>query len=206
MRVPNRGGCMLRRVVLLLLGVLVVNSTLAVAQQGTADLRGRVIDQQGAVLPGVTVVVRHQESGLFRESVSSTDGTFLLSGMTPGMYEVTAEMASFKKYSQRDVRLEVGRTTQVELKLEVGGLTEAVTVTSEAPLVDTSTQEIGGRISQQEFVDTPSFNRNFAGYLRSEEHTSELQSQSNLVCRLLLEKKKKQQEITPTSQNSTLRT
>src|SRR5688572_12901433 len=165
MRVPNRGGCMLRRVVLLLLGVLVVNSTLAVAQQGTADLRGRVIDQQGAVLPGVTVVVRHQESGLFRESVSSTDGTFLLSGMTPGMYEVTAEMASFKKYSQRDVRLEVGRTTQVELKLEVGGLTEAVTVTSEAPLVDTSTQEIGGRISQQEFVDTPSFNRNFAGYL-----------------------------------------
>src|SRR5688500_20140099 len=81
------------------------------------------------------------------------------------MYEVTAEMASFKKYSQRVVRLEVGRTTQVELKLEVGGLTEAVTVTSEAPLVDTSTQEIGRRISQQEFVDTPSFNRNFAGYL-----------------------------------------
>ena len=67
--------------------------------------------------------------------------------MTPGMYEVSAELASFKKYSQRDVRLEVGRTTPVELKLEVGGLTEAVTVTSEAPLVDTTTQEIGGRIS-----------------------------------------------------------
>ncbi len=81
------------------------------------------------------------------------------------MYEVSAELASFKKYSQRDVRLEVGRTTPVELKLEVGGLTEAVTVSSEAPLVDTTTQEIGGRISQQEFVDTPSFNRNFAGYL-----------------------------------------
>jgi hypothetical protein len=63
------------------------------------------------------------------------------------------------------VRLEVGRTTPVELKLEVGGLTEAVTVSAETPLVDTTTQEIGGRISQQEFVDTPSFNRNFAGYL-----------------------------------------
>src|SRR5687768_12137241 len=155
---------MLRRVVLLSL-ILFAFTGPASAQQGTADLRGRVIDSQGGVLPGVAIVVRHQESGLFRESVSSTDGTFLLSGMTPGMYEVTAEMASFKKYSQRDVRLEVGRTTQVELKLEVGGLTEAVTVTSEAPLVDTSTQEIGGRISQQEFVDTPSFNRNFAGYL-----------------------------------------
>ncbi len=155
---------MLRRTALLFLGFLVV-SDFAFAQQGTADLRGRVIDQQGAVLPGVTIVVRHQESGLFRETVSSADGTFLMSGMTPGMYEVTAELASFKKYSQRDVRLEVGRATPVELKLEVGGLTEAVTVTSEAPLVDTTTQEIGGRISQQEFVDTPSFNRNFAGYL-----------------------------------------
>jgi hypothetical protein len=155
---------MLRRFVLLSLTLFAFTGS-AMAQQGTADLRGRVIDQQGAVLPGVTVVVRHQESGLFRETVSSTDGTFLLSAMTPGMYEVTAEMASFKKYSQRDVRLEVGRTVQVELKLEVGGLTEAVTVTSEAPLVDTSTQEIGGRISSQEFVDTPSFNRNFAGYL-----------------------------------------
>ncbi len=142
-----------------------VVSNLAFAQQGTADLRGRVIDQQGAVLPGVTIVVRHQESGLFRETITGADGTFLMSAMTPGMYEVSAELASFKKYSQRDVRLEVGRTTPVELKLEVGGLTEAVTVTSEAPLVDTTTQEIGGRISQQEFVDTPSFNRNFAGYL-----------------------------------------
>ena len=155
---------MLRRIALLFL-VSSLLVSLAFAQQGTADLRGRVIDQQGAVLPGVTIVVRHQESGLFRETITGADGTFLMSGMTPGMYEVTAELASFKKYSQRDVRLEVGRTTPVELKLEVGGLTEAVTVTSEAPLVDTTTQEIGGRISQQEFVDTPSFNRNFAGYL-----------------------------------------
>ncbi|HEX7283247.1 MAG TPA: TonB-dependent receptor, partial [Vicinamibacterales bacterium] len=110
-------------------------------------------------------VVRHQESGLFREAVSSADGTFLMSGMTPGVYEVSAELTGFRKYLQRDVRLEVGRATPIELKLEVGGLEEAVTVSAEAPLVDTASQEIGGRISSQEFVDTPSFNRNFAGYL-----------------------------------------
>ncbi len=154
---------MSRRIVLWLLFVSLPIS--ALAQQGTADLRGRVVDPQGAVLPGVTIVVRHQESGLFRETVSSGDGTFLMSGMTPGVYEVAAELASFKRYTQRDVRLEVGRATQVELKLEVGGLEEAVTVSAEAPLVDTTSQEIGGRISSQEFVDTPSFNRNFAGYL-----------------------------------------
>ena len=155
---------MLRRIASGFIGVLLLASPL-LAQQGTAELRGRVMDQQGAVLPGVTVIVRHQESGLFREAVSGTDGTFLMSGMTPGVYEVSAELTGFKKYTQRDVRLEVGRTTPVELKFEVGGLTEAVTVSAEASLVDTSSQEIGGRISSQEFVDTPSFNRNFAGYL-----------------------------------------
>ena len=155
---------MLRRFALLFLALFAFTGS-ALAQQGTADLRGRVVDSQGGVLPGVAIVVRHQESGLFRESVSSSDGTFSMSSMTPGTYEVTAELTGFRKYTQRDVRLQVGATAQIELKLEVGGLTEAVTVTSEAPLVDTSTQEIGGRISSQEFVDTPSFNRNFAGYL-----------------------------------------
>jgi hypothetical protein len=156
---------LMARDVLVLTWLLCLLAGPATAQQGTADLRGKVIDQQGAVLPGVTVVVRNQDNGLFRETVTGPDGLFLMSAMSPGVYEVTAELAGFKKYSARDFRLEVGRTAQIELKLEVGGLTESVTVTGESPLVDTSTQEIGGRISAQEFVDTPSFNRNFAGYL-----------------------------------------
>lgn len=155
---------MLRRVIALTF-VLSLVSLPAFAQQGTADIRGKVVDQQGGVLPGVTVVVKHQESGLFREAVTGPDGLFLMSAMTPGVYEVSAELQGFKKYAQRDIRLEVGGTVQVELKLEVGGLTESVTVTGESPIVDTTSKEIGGRISAQEFVDTPSFNRNFAGYL-----------------------------------------
>ena len=153
-----------RRIVLGTLGILFAVNV-AFAQQGTADLRGKVIDQQGGVLPGVTIVVRHQESGLFRETVSGPDGSFLLSAMTPGVYEVAAELQGFKQYQQRGVRLEVGRTAQVAISLEVGGLTESVTVSGEAPLVDTTSKEIGGVVSSQEFVDTPLFNRNFAGYL-----------------------------------------
>ena len=145
---------MSRRIVLLS-SFLLFLPLASLAQQGTADLRGRVTDAQAGVLPGATIVVRHQDSGLYREAVSSADGTFLMSGMTPGVYEVTAELAGFKKYVQRDVRLEVGRATPIELKLEVGGLEEAITVSAEAPLVDTASQEIGGRISSQEFVDTP---------------------------------------------------
>jgi hypothetical protein len=108
------------------------------AQQGTSDLRGRVIDAQQAALPGVTVTVRHQESGMFRETTSGPDGSFFLSAMTPGVYEIEASLAGFKKFQRRDVRLEVGRTSQIDIPLEVGGLEESITLTREAPHLDTT--------------------------------------------------------------------
>jgi hypothetical protein len=135
------------------------------AQQGTADMRGRVIDAQGAVLPGVSIVVRHQESGLFRETTSGPDGSFFLSAMTPGVYEITAELSGFKRFQRRDVRLEVGRMTAIDVPLEVGALEESITVTAQASLVDTSSKEIGGYVRAQEINDVPSFNRNFTSYL-----------------------------------------
>jgi hypothetical protein len=168
---PNRLGLFARqevevvRVSLLLTAILACAAHPLSAQQGTAGLRGQVVDQQGAALPAVAIVVRHQESGLFREVTSGPDGTFLLSAMTPGVYEVTAEISGFKRYQARDVRLEVGRTADLSITLELGGLEESVTVTGEAPLVDTSSKAIGGNVSAREFVELPSFNRNFAGYL-----------------------------------------
>ena len=127
----------MKRLFLTLATIAVLVPSPALAQQGTGDLRGQVVDQQDAALPGVAIVLRHQESGLFRETVSGGDGTFFFSGMTPGVYEVTAELSSFKKYQARGVRIEVGKTAQITIPLEVGGLTESVTVSAEAPLVDT---------------------------------------------------------------------
>lgn len=145
---------------------LVVTTAAAVAaQQGTSELRGRAVDQQGASLPGVPIVVTNQDNGQFREATSGTDGTFLLSGMVPGTYTIRAELTGFKKYETRDIRLEVGRSTLLEIRLELGAIEESVTVTGEAPLVDTSSKAIGGNVSAKEFVDLPSFNRNFTGYL-----------------------------------------
>ncbi len=139
--------------------------TPALAQQGTADLRGRVVDQHQAALPGVTILVRNQESGQFRETTSSPDGSFSLSAMIPAVYEIEATLPGFKKYQRRDVRLEVGRTTAIDVALEVGGVEESVAVTAEAPLVDTTSKEIGGYVTAQELIDVPSFSRNFTGYL-----------------------------------------
>ncbi|MFA5910872.1 MAG: carboxypeptidase regulatory-like domain-containing protein [Vicinamibacterales bacterium] len=155
----------MKRLTSAVVAALFIVTATAFAQQGTADLRGKVADQQGGALPGVTIVARHQESGLYRETVSGADGTFFLSAMAPGVYELSAELTGFKKYQRRDVELAVGRTTQSDVQLQVGGIEESVTVTGESPLVDTSSKAIGGNVSAKEFVEIPSFNRNFAGYL-----------------------------------------
>ena len=144
---------------------LMLGSAVAAAQQGTGELRGRVVDQQNALVPGVTVVARDADSGLFRETVTNTDGTFFFSGIRPGRYEVTAELAGFKKLSHPNVVVEVGKTASVELRMQVGGLEEEVTVTAESPLVDMSSKEVGGNISSRELVELPSINRNFVGFV-----------------------------------------
>jgi len=99
---------------------------------------------RGAVLPSTTIVLRNQDTGMRRRVVSNADGSYFLTGVTPGVHEVSAELAGFKKYSRRDVRLEVGKTTTVDIRLEVGAREEQVTVTSEAPLVDLTSKEVGG--------------------------------------------------------------
>jgi hypothetical protein len=146
-----------------LLTLLVAMS--ASAQQGTTELRGRVIDPQGAVLPGVTVVVRNQETGMFRETVSGQDGTFIASGLVPGTYQVNAELTGFKKFERKDLRLEVGKTSSIDVTMAVGTVEETVTVTTESPLVDVTSKEIGGNITSETLVKLPSVNGNFVGFV-----------------------------------------
>src|SRR5438034_11498290 len=94
----------------------------AAAQQGTGELQGRVLDEQNAVLPGVTVVAKNEGSGQFREIVSGADGSFFMSALTPGAYEISAQLSGFKRYQRGGVRVEVGKTQSVDVQLQVGGL------------------------------------------------------------------------------------
>ncbi len=140
-------------------------ATAAAAQQGTTELRGRVVDPQGAVLPGVTVTVKNQNTGMFRETVSGADGSFIASGMVPGTYLVIAELTGFKKFERRGLRLEVGKTSSIDVPMEVGGIEEVLTVTAESPLVDVTSKEIGGNITSETLVKLPSVNGNFVGFV-----------------------------------------
>jgi carboxypeptidase family protein len=155
---------MFRRV-LLFLSVSLVVALSAHAQQGTTDLRGRVVDSQGAVLPGVTITVRNQATGNVRETVSGEDGSFNASGLVPGTYEVIADLQGFKKFDRHDLVLELGKTATIDVRMEVGSHEETITVTAESPLVDVTSKEIGGNITNETLVQLPSVNGNFVGFV-----------------------------------------
>jgi len=155
----------MKQIVFGVIALLLAAAMTAEAQQGTADLRGRVVDSSQGAIPGVTVTVRNQGSGAFREIVTGEDGSFFVSGMLPGLYRVEAMLDGFRPYARPDVQLAVGRATTLDVVLEVGGLSEAVTVTGEAPLVDTASKEVGGSVGTQDIVNVPSANRDFTGFL-----------------------------------------
>jgi hypothetical protein len=135
----------------------------ASAQESTAELRGRVVDPQDAPIPGVTITVTNQATGVVRQTVSNTDGTYFLTAISPGSYELVAELPGFTKYNRRDIRLDLGRTTTLDVQLTVGALTETVTITAQTPLVDLTSKEIGGNVTSREVTMLPSVNGNFVG-------------------------------------------
>jgi hypothetical protein len=159
---PLRWGAPLARLAVF---ALVIAVAPAAAQQGTSEIRGQVLDPQGALLPGATITVRNQDTGNYRETVSTSDGTYFIGAVVPGAYELSAELQGFKKYSRRDVRLEVGKTATIDLQFEVGSVNETVNVSAESPIVDITSKEVGGSVTSRELVELPSINRNFVGFV-----------------------------------------
>ena len=152
------------RIVMFCVG-LALPST-AFAQQGTASLRGRVADEQGGVLPGVTVVVTHQESGVYREVVSNADGSYFVTGLVPGHYRRRrASSPASSATSSRDVLLEVGRTATLDVSMSVGGARGDDHRHRESPLVDLTSKQVGGNITQGEMTEMPNATRNWLGFV-----------------------------------------
>ncbi len=114
----------------------------SLAQYNTAEISGTVKDPQGGVLPGVTVTATHLVSGLVVERVSDGDGRFFLPALPVGDYNITAELSGFRQFVQKGLTLRVGQKIDLTVGLEIGQLTDAVTVTSEAPLLRTVNAEI----------------------------------------------------------------
>src|SRR5204862_1101343 len=113
------------------------------------------------VLSGLASAVFNEDNGFTREVITSADGSYLIPAVNPGRYRVTAKLSGFKTFEQRNVLLEVGRTATADATLEVGGLTETVTVSSEAVQIDTTTTQVGGHINSTEMSELPQGTRSY---------------------------------------------
>jgi len=145
------------RSVVVALAVLVVASS-AAAQTFTGGLRGAVKDANG-VIPGVTVQLVNEGTGVAREAVSNEQGLYNFAAVPPAVYTVRATLTGFKTYEQKGVRVSAQQFVTVDVTLEVGALEETITVTGEAPLIDTSTASTGGVINTEQLNTLPSGGR-----------------------------------------------
>jgi hypothetical protein len=134
---PSRGS--LAAAALLLLCVAPVH-----AQVTDATVKGRVVDASGDILPGAVVTARHADTGVRRETISDAAGTFLLPGLSPGVYTLGADVQGFKPFHQDGLRLTVGETADVTITLGLANVQESVEVTAGAVTVAVSRE---GRLS-----------------------------------------------------------
>jgi hypothetical protein len=148
--------------VVLALAVLLVTSALSAAQSTSATVSGSVLDEQKAALPGATVTVRNLDSGQSRSTTTDERGTFRLVGLPPGRYEITADLSGFGRLVRSDLVLTVAQEVTLALTLRVAALEEAVTVTGELPLVETTRSALGTTITTTEIEELPIAGRNFA--------------------------------------------
>lgn len=133
----------------------------ATAQYNTGEIAGIVRDAQGGVLPGALVVAEHTATGHRVERVTSPEGRFLLPGLQVGEYRITVELAGFKRHVRPGIVVNVGETLELTVVLELGGVTETVTVAAELPLLETARAEVAHVVVNEQVVKLPLAGRQF---------------------------------------------
>ena len=135
--------------------VLVLVPMRGLAQDPTGAIEGVVTDKTAGVVAGAHVVARNLDTGFTREAHASADGLFRLPLLPVGQYSMTVEATDFGKLVQQPIQVNVSQTVRLDPQLEVASRRETVTVTSQAPLVDASTNTLGKVVSGREIVDLP---------------------------------------------------
>src|SRR5438552_12603975 len=139
---------------------LVVLAAGTSSAQSTTTLQGVVTDSQGGVMPGVSVAIRNQATGIERAAVTDAAGQYVAASLPPGRYSVVAHLEGFQDQT-RDVTLGVAQTVEVNVRLGVAPLAENVTVTGASPLIDTATVSVGQVMAEKTVQEIPLNGRHF---------------------------------------------
>lgn len=142
-----------------------VSAAFAQAQASTADLRGLVIDPNGAIVPGASVTAKFTATGITRTATANDEGTYQFFALPPGEYEISAEAPTFKKTVISNVRLTVGQSAELKINLEVGTQDVVVNVSGDdIELVETTRTSISNTIDQRRIENLPINERSATGF------------------------------------------
>jgi hypothetical protein len=151
---------MFRILTVLITALCVGTPAFAQSQAINGSIEGTIVDTQAAVLPGVTVTITNLDTGDTRVVVTNENGLYRAPLLPLGAYRVNAELQGFKRFEQSGIMLTAGRTAVIDINLSVGTVSETITVTADAPLVDSGRIEIGRTLSEAEIKTLPLTSRN----------------------------------------------
>ena len=134
----------------------------AFAQQTTGGITGRIVDQQGAAVPGATVTAKQLATGFTRTEISDAEGLYRIGALPVGVYEVNAELQGFATVSKKDVEVNVAQITAIDFSMKVAALAETVNVTGATPLIQTTASGVGGIVDPKRIETIPLNGRQFA--------------------------------------------
>ncbi|MGH9218428.1 MAG: carboxypeptidase regulatory-like domain-containing protein, partial [Vicinamibacterales bacterium] len=131
----------------------------AMAQSSTGGLRGAVRDAQG-VIPGVTVTLTNDANGTSRDTISNASGEYSFPAVDPSTYSIKASVQGFRTFERRGVRIGAQQFVTLDITLEVGTVSETITVTADAPLIETSNASHAEVLDSKTLETLPSVGRN----------------------------------------------
>ncbi len=158
----------MRKQMLLLLGLLVFALALPaermLAQAVYGSIVGTVSDTSGAIVPGAKVTVTNVGQGVSFTTTTNESGYYEQTHLIPGNYEVKVELQGFQAFLQKGVSVAADVATQVNATLQVGAVTQEVTVTGAVPLLKTTKTDVASTFSERTVEDLPVYNRNFTTF------------------------------------------
>ncbi len=154
-------GTNIGKSLIMALAVVLITTPLLFAQADTGSIEGTILDSEGGVLPGVTITAKNVATGMMRVDTSSVNGHYRLAALQPGVFNVTAELAGFQATLRENITVNVGRAVALDFSLGAAKVAETVTVTAEAPLVETSQSDLSTIVNERLITNLPLNGRKF---------------------------------------------
>ncbi len=140
--------------------LFLVAAASSLAQQVTATLSGTITDTSGAAIPNATVTAQNADTGYVAHATTNGQGEYRIDLLPVGSYSVTVDATGFKKFIRNGIVLELGQSPSINAQLAIGNTSETVTVTSAAPLINTTNGTVGSTVENKEIENLPIVDRN----------------------------------------------